>query len=55
MVEEIGEALGITYEDDEPLRTGDKLAERDKNRWELNPESVEDGGSINGRSALLAF
>ena len=42
MVEEIGEAYGITYEDDEPLRTGDKLAERDDHRWELNPESVED-------------
>jgi len=42
MVEEIGEAFGITYEDDEPLRTGEKLAERDDHRWELNPESVED-------------
>ncbi|MBK8903906.1 MAG: hypothetical protein IPM53_22180 [Anaerolineaceae bacterium] len=42
MVEEIGEAFGITYEDDEPLRTGDKLAERDDDRWELDPESVED-------------
>jgi hypothetical protein len=42
MVEEIGEALGITYEDDEPLRTGGKLAERDDHRWELDPESVEE-------------
>jgi hypothetical protein len=41
MVEEIGEAYGISYADDEPLRTGDKLAERDEQRWELNPESVE--------------
>lgn len=42
MVEEIGEAYGITYEEDEPLHTGDKLAERDANRWELNPESADD-------------
>jgi hypothetical protein len=41
MVEEIGEAYGIVYEDDEPLRTGDKLEERDEHRWELDPESVE--------------
>lgn len=43
MVEEIGAAYGITYADDEPLRTGDKLAERDNNRWELDPESLDDG------------
>jgi hypothetical protein len=41
-VDEIGEAAGLTYEDDEPLHTGDKLAERDRHRWELNPESAED-------------
>ncbi len=41
-VEEIGEAYGIEYEDDEPLRTGEKLAERDEKRWELNPESADD-------------
>ncbi|MCZ7666723.1 MAG: DUF6335 family protein [Chloroflexi bacterium] len=37
MVEEIGEAFGITYAEDEPLRTGEKLAERDEHRWELDP------------------
>ncbi|MCL4267635.1 MAG: hypothetical protein KJ069_30965 [Anaerolineae bacterium] len=42
MVEEIGEALGITYAEGEPLRTGEKLAERDEHRWELDPESVEE-------------
>lgn len=42
VVEEIGEAMGIEYDDDEPLQTGDKLAERDQNRWELDPESAED-------------
>ena len=42
VVEEIGEAMGIEYEDDEPLQTGEKLEERDRNRWELNPESQEE-------------
>ena len=32
-VDEIGEAVGLTYEDDEPLNTAEKLAERDENRW----------------------
>lgn len=41
-VDEIGEAAGLTYEDDEPLNTGEKLEERDRHRWELNPESAED-------------
>lgn len=41
MVEEIGEAYGITYKEGEPLRTGEKLAERDEHRWELNPQSAE--------------
>jgi hypothetical protein len=42
MVEEIGAALGITYEDDEPLQTGEKLTKRDEERWELDPESAEE-------------
>jgi len=37
-VDELGEALGVTYEDEEPLG-GEKIRERDRNRWELNPES----------------
>lgn len=41
-VDDIGEAYGITYEDDEPLRTGEKLEKRDAERWELDPESAED-------------
>lgn len=41
MVEEIGEAYGLTYKEGEPLRTGEKLAKRDEQRWELNPESAE--------------
>jgi len=41
-VDEIGEAYGIEYEDDEPLETGDRLGQRDEERWELNPESAEE-------------
>lgn len=41
-VDEFGEAYGIQYEDDEPLHTGEKLAERDGQRWELDPQSVEE-------------
>jgi hypothetical protein len=41
-VDEFGEAYGISYEDDEPLQTGDKLTERDRQRWELDPESAEE-------------
>ncbi len=42
VVDEEGEALGITYNDNEPLRTTDKLEERDENPWELNPASSLD-------------
>ena len=39
-VDELGEAAGLTYEDDEPLQGEEKIRERDRNRWELNPESA---------------
>src|SRR5579863_4577769 len=42
VVEEIGKESGITYADDEELRAGDKEAERDAHRWELDPASAED-------------
>lgn len=42
VVDELGQAMGITYEDDEPLHTEEKLRDRDRNRWELDPESAED-------------
>ena len=38
----MGEAIGVTYQDDEPLRAGEKERERDKKRWELDPASSED-------------
>lgn len=41
MVDELGKAAGVTYEDNEPLRFGNKVADRDARRWELNPASSE--------------
>ena len=41
-VDDIGKALGITYQDDEELRGGDEVVERDKHRWELDPASSDD-------------
>jgi len=41
-VEEIGEAMGLTYADDEPLGVDEKLRQRDLHRWELDPASSED-------------
>jgi hypothetical protein len=32
-------ALGLTYEDNEPLNTNEKLEARDLHRWELDPAS----------------
>ena len=41
-VAEIGEAVGISYADDETLKVGEKERERDKHRWELDPASSDD-------------
>lgn len=41
-VDDIGKALGVEYQDNEELRSSDKIAERDKKRWELDPASSED-------------
>jgi hypothetical protein len=41
-VDEIGKALGVEYQDNEELKAADKIAERDKHRWELDPASSED-------------
>lgn len=43
VVDELGEAAGLTYKDYEPLDSDKKILDRDRNRWELNPESAEDG------------
>ena len=42
VVDELGEAAGLTYEDDEPLNSDKKVLDRDRNRWELNPASALD-------------
>jgi hypothetical protein len=42
VVDELGEAVGLTYEDDEPLNIDKKLNERDRERWELDPDSAEE-------------
>jgi hypothetical protein len=41
-VEEIGQALGVSYDDNEELKGSDKVVERDKHRWELDPASADD-------------
>jgi len=42
IVDDIGKALGLEYEDNEELKAADKVVERDKHRWELDPASAED-------------
>jgi hypothetical protein len=42
VVDDIGRALGVEYQDNEELKGSDKIAERDKRRWELDPASAED-------------
>jgi hypothetical protein len=42
VVEEIGRAIGVTYQEGEVLKVGEKEAERDRHRWELDPASSED-------------
>jgi hypothetical protein len=41
IVDEIGRAVGLEYHDVEELDT-EKVAERDKHRWELDPASSDD-------------
>jgi hypothetical protein len=41
-VDDIGKALGVQYEDNEELKAVDKIAQRDRHRWELDPASSED-------------
>jgi hypothetical protein len=42
IVDNIGRALGVEYQDNEELRASDKVAARDRHRWELDPASAED-------------
>ncbi|HYS53179.1 MAG TPA: DUF6335 family protein [Thermoanaerobaculia bacterium] len=41
-VQEIGEAVGVTYQDNEELKVGEKERSRDQKRWELDPASSDD-------------
>jgi hypothetical protein len=42
VVDDIGKALGVTYNDNEELEGADKVEKRDKHRWEMDPASSED-------------
>ena len=42
IVDEIGKALGVQYEDNEELKGAEKIIERDRHRWELDPASSDD-------------
>ena len=50
IVDDIGKALGVTYDDNEELKGADKLEERDKHRWELDPGV---GGGLQGAEVGL--
>lgn len=41
VVDELGAAVGLTYEDNEPLSSAEKIEKRDRHRWELDPASSE--------------
>ena len=42
VVDDIGKALGVQYDDNEELKASDKITERDRHRWEMDPASSED-------------
>jgi hypothetical protein len=42
VVDDIGIAVGVHYEDNEELKGEAKIIERDKHRWELDPASSDD-------------
>jgi hypothetical protein len=42
IVDDIGRAVGVEYEDNEELKGEGKIAKRDRHRWELDPASSED-------------
>ncbi|HEX8407258.1 MAG TPA: DUF6335 family protein [Thermoanaerobaculia bacterium] len=42
VVDDIGRAMGVTYQDNEELKFGEKERSRDHKRWELDPASSED-------------
>ena len=42
VVDEEGEEIGVEFQEEEPLRPIEKVSERDRNRWELDPASDPD-------------
>ena len=42
IVDELGEAVGLTYRDNELLDYDRKVLNRDRDRWELNPDSTDE-------------
>jgi hypothetical protein len=42
IVDDIGRALGVEYQDNEELKAVEKVTARDRKRWELDPASSED-------------
>ena len=42
VVDDIGRSIGVTYEDNEELKVGEKERSRDIRRWELDPASSDD-------------
>jgi len=48
-VDEVGAAMGVTYQADEELKAGEKERSRDTHRWELDPASSDDWRDRNQR------
>jgi hypothetical protein len=42
IVDDIGKAVGVEYQDNEELKGEEKIVKRDEHRWELDPASSED-------------
>ena len=42
IVDDIGHAMGVEYQDNEELKGEAKISRRDRNRWELDPASSDD-------------
>jgi hypothetical protein len=42
VVDDIGKAVGVVYQDNEELKGEEKIVKRDRNRWELDPASSDD-------------
>lgn len=47
VVDDIGRAMGVTYQDNEELKFGEKERSRDKRRFELDPASSDDWAERN--------